>query len=330
MSQNIVFTLIILFTSFLLTWVVKFLLIKKNIVDIPNERSSHTIPTPRGGGIAIVISWFAGLLYFFINDKIAANLFFALLSGLILVFIGILDDVFNLNPIIRIIAQLITAGLALFFLGGLNILELGFYNFNIEILLSLVAFIGIIWFINLYNFLDGIDGYAGMQAIFMSLAFFYFSNADYYLILAACAFGFIIWNWQPAKIFMGDVGSTLLGFNFAVFAIYEQNTETVPIIVFLIISSIFWFDATLTLVRRFFNKEKLTDAHKKHAYQRLTQSGYSHQKTVIYAIVLNILNFIIAYFAFRYKSYLLIFLFFNIAILYLIIRIIDKKKPFGK
>jgi len=290
MITNLVFTLVVLFSTFFLTWAVKFLLIKKNIVDVPNARSSHTIPTPRGGGIAIVISWFSGLFYFFINDQIEANLFFALLSGLILVFIGILDDVFNISPIVRIVAQLITAALALFFLAGLNILELGIYEFKITILLSLVAFIGIIWFINLYNFLDGIDGYAAMQAIFMSLAFFYFTNSNYYLLLAAATFGFIIWNWQPAKIFMGDVGSTLLGFNFAVFTIYEQNTETIPIVVFLIISSIFWFDATLTLIRRFLNKEKLTDAHKKHAYQRLTQFGFSHQKTVIYAFIQRIMT----------------------------------------
>lgn len=321
-------TIIALLSSIILTWLVKLFLAKKKIIDIPNERSSHSIPTPRGGGIAIVIVWFVGLFALFIFNKIEHNLFYALVSGLILVIIGILDDIFDLKPIIRIAGQVTSSILALVFIGGLNIFDLGFYQIHYLWPLTLFALIGIIWFINLYNFLDGIDGYAGMQGIFISLAFFFFTSSDYYLLLAAATIGFLVWNWQPAKIFMGDVGSTLLGFNFAVFAIYEQNTNHIPLIIFLIISALFWFDATFTLIRRFMKKEKLSQAHKKHAYQRVVQSGYSHQKTVIFALGINLILFSLALWSYSNQKLMLLALVIASAMLMLVTKIIDRKKKF--
>ena len=314
--------------SFALTYIVRKIAIKKSIIDTPNERSSHTVPTPRGGGLAIAITWFIGLIYLFINNRIESNLFYALLSGIILVIISFLDDIYNLNPKIRIIAQLISASLALYFLGGMKIIDIGFYKLENIWLLTPVALIGIIWFINLYNFLDGIDGYAGMEAIFISLAFYFFSNHSFYLLLTFSVLGFLVWNWQPAKIFMGDVGSTLLGFNFAVLAIYEQNTLSVSIIIFLIISSIFWFDATYTLFRRWKNKEKLSQAHRKHAYQRIVQAGFSHQKTVFFATFLNIINFVFAYMSFQNKNLCTVYFIFTLIIVFGITYLIDKKKSF--
>jgi len=140
--------------SFVLTFFVRKLALKKNIVDKPNERSSHTVPTPRGGGLAIVISWYIGITYLFINNSIDASLFYALLSGLILVFVGILDDIFSLSPKTRIFAQSATAVLALYLLGGLHCIDFGFYILKTPYLLYPIAFIGIIWFINLFNFLN--------------------------------------------------------------------------------------------------------------------------------------------------------------------------------
>ncbi len=322
--------LFLFLSALILTSLVRTLALRKSIIDIPNERSSHTVPTPRGGGLAIVIVWFAGLIYMYFTKQIDQNLFFALASGVILVIVGLLDDIYDLKPIIRFSAQFISATFALYFLGGVKIIDLGICTIENIWLLTPIAFIGIIWFINLFNFLDGIDGYAGMETIFISLVLYFFTSESFYLILVTATLGFLIWNWQPAKIFMGDVGSTLLGFNFAVFALYEQNMESVPIIVFLIISSLFWFDATLTLILRFLNKEKITQAHKKHAYQRIIQSGFSHQKTVVYAVGLNIVNFIIAYLAFQYSYYLVLFLLLNISILYYFFKQINNKRPFDK
>ncbi len=314
--------------SFILTFYVRKLALKKSIIDIPNERSSHTIPTPRGGGLAIVISWFSGIIFLFFTDRMEIELFLALILGIILVIAGILDDIIDLKPIFRISAQIIVAGFALFFLGGLKHLDLGFYIIESKWILTAFAFVGIIWFINLYNFLDGIDGYAAMQAIFLSLAFFYFTSGNYYLILASSVFGFILWNWQPAKIFMGDVGSTLLGFNFIVFAIYEQNQNTFSLIAFVVLSSVFGFDATLTLSRRFLNKEKLSQAHRKHAYQRIVLYGFSHQKTVIFAMSVNLIIFALAYLSIAFHKYLLVLFALDVVLLFLVLKMVDKKEPF--
>lgn len=319
--------LIIFFLALIITWLYRKIAIKKSIIDIPNSRSSHTIPTPRGGGVAIVIAWFLGLLYLYTEEKIQQELFLALLSGIIIVITSLLDDIYNLKPKIRFGAQFLSAGLALYFLGGLQILDLGVFSIDNVWLLSPIAFLSIIWFVNLFNFLDGIDGYASMETIFLSLAMFYFTNANIFLILAFATLGFIVWNWQPAKIFMGDVGSTLLGFNLIILALYYQNIKESSLIIFVILSAVFWFDATLTLLRRWKNKEKLTQAHKKHAYQRIVRYGYSHQKTTIFAFIINILLFILAI-ASNYTKQYLIFLFVVVILGYFIFNIIDKKYSF--
>lgn len=313
--------------SWALTWIIKRIAIKKSIIDTPNERSSHSVPTPRGGGLAIVITWFIGLLYLNHFEIINNSLFLALLSGIILVIIGFIDDIYNISPLVRFCAQVLAAGLALYFLGGVLKLDLGFIQINSGWLLTPIAFIGIIWFINLYNFLDGIDGYAAMEAIFVSLGLFLIYNESLLLVLIAATLGFIIWNWQPAKIFMGDVGSTLLGFNVIIITLYYQNTTSVSLFSLLLLSSLFWVDATLTLLRRYKNKEKLTEAHKKHAYQRIVQSGFSHQKTVIYGIMINLILFILFYFS-LYSHYVTLFFVSGIIILYIIVKKIDKLKSF--
>ncbi len=319
---------IILILSFTLTFLVRKIAISRKIIDIPIERSSHTVPTPRGGGIAIVIAWYLGLCYEFFFNELDLNFFLALLSGLILVIVGLLDDIITLSPKIRIIAQLLSTGLAFYFLGGLSIVDLGFYKIESVYILTPIAFIGTIWLINLFNFLDGIDGYLGAETIFIFITIFAIFNGNIALIFAFATLGFLFWNWQPAKIFMGDVGSTLIGFNIAIFLIYYQNLEDISIFTLLILSSIFWFDATWTLFRRFRNKEKLTEAHKKHAYQRLVQSGFSHQKTVLISMSLNILNLALFYLAHIYDKYLLIFFFCSIVLSYIYMKFADKRKPF--
>ncbi len=318
----------IFFFSFLLTLIVRKIALKKKIIDIPNERSSHSIPTPRGGGIALVLAWYIGLVYELFFNELELNLFLALLSGLIIVIVGLLDDIMDLSPRIRITAQSLASAIALFFIGGLSSIDFGFYRFENIYILTPLAFAGIVWMINLFNFLDGIDGYIGAETFFIFIAIFAVFNDNIALLFALATLGFILWNWQAAKIFMGDVGSTLIGFNVAVFAIYYQNTNEISIISMLILSSIFWFDATWTLVRRFRNKENITKAHKKHAYQRIVQSGFSHQKTVIITICLNIINFILFYFAYKYDKYLLVFFFCSVVLSYIFIKYADRRKKF--
>ncbi|MCF6242163.1 MAG: glycosyltransferase family 4 protein [Bacteroidales bacterium] len=318
----------ILILSFFLTWIFRKIAIQKSIIDIPNTRSSHSVPTPRGGGIAIAITWFLSLMYLYFSNKIETNLLFALSSGIILVIISLLDDIYTLKPILRFSFQFITAFLALYFIGGLKSLDLAYFKIDNIWILTPIAFISIIWFINLFNFLDGIDGYASMETIFLSLSMFYFTDSNIYIILAVATLGFLFWNWQPAKIFMGDVGSTLLGFNLIILSLYFQNTKTISLTLFIILSSLFWFDATLTLFRRWKNGENLTEAHKKHAYQRIVQYGFSHKKTTLYALFINIILFLISIISANTQQYIMATI-FSVILLYAIIFFIDKKFPFS-
>ena len=310
--------------SFVLTYFVRHFA----ILDIPNDRSSHTIPIPRGGGLAVAISWFIGLTYFFICVKIESVLFYALLSGLPLTLIGFADDVFNLKPFVRFLVQFICAAIALFILGGLKTLSFGLWTMDYLLLLTPLAFIAIIWSINLFNFLDGIDGYIGSEIVFIGLAAFVLTGDEIGLLLAAATLGFLLWNWPKAKIFMGDVGSTLLGFTVAVMAIYHQNNGISSLWVWLILTSVFWFDATVTLFRRFINKEKLSEAHRKHAYQRAVQSGFSHQQVTVSSILINLVGFGFAWLAHNFGDYAILFLALNILLLFAVLKFIDKRKPF--
>jgi len=326
--SNIILLGLTILVAFILTYMVRKFALKKAIIDIPNKRSSHTIPTPRGGGLAVAVSWFLGIFYLFFSDQLAPTLLYAFLPGILLVIISFLDDLYDLKPLIRLGTQFIVSALALYFLGGVPKINFGFVESEIIWLWTPVALLGMIWFINLFNFLDGIDGYAAMETIFISAAFYVFFNDNFLLILAAVVSGFLIWNWQPAKIFLGDVGSTLLGFNIIVLVIYYQNTNDISLFTLLIPSVLFWFDASWTLIRRFRNKEKLTEAHKKHTYQRIVQAGFSHQKTVIYAFIINLLIAAIFFLAIQFDQYVLLFLFLSMLITYLIMRLVDKKKPF--
>ncbi|HEX3008370.1 MAG TPA: hypothetical protein VHO90_12235, partial [Bacteroidales bacterium] len=121
---------------------------------------------------------------------------------------------------------------------------------------------------------------------------------------------------------------TLLGFTVAVLAVYHQNQGTASIWVWLILTSVFWFDATVTLVRRFLNKERLSEAHRKHAYQRIVQSGFSHQRTTMSSIVLNVVGLGFAWLACRYTSFAILFLLIDLLILWMVLRFIDKRRPF--
>ena len=312
--------------TFILTFIVKKVAIKKSLLDIPNKRSSHSVPTPRGGGLAIVIVWYAFLSFFYYKAYISQELFFALLPGIIIAMVGFFDDILGLSPKVRLFFQGLVSLLALYFLGGLQKLDLGFFIFDNIYLLSFFAFFGIIWFINLFNFLDGIDGYEASEVIFISLSFFCFAKSNVALLLANICFGFLFWNWQKAKIFMGDVGSTLLGYSIAVFIIYFQNNNTFSLLNSLIITAIFWFDASLTLFIRWKKKEKLSQAHKNHTYQKAVQIGFSHQKVVILAMLINIILLCLTFFSLRYSNLSLLIFVFAVLFLYEITRLVDKLK----
>lgn len=318
---------VVFLLSFAFTYIIKEVAIKKSLLAIPNERSSHTVPTPHGGGIAVAITWFLGITYLFTCKEIDTQLFEALMVGVALSLVSFIDDMYDLKPRIRLLMQVLVSGLGLYLLGGLSKIDLGFWVIENHAIANVLAFFAIIWFINLYNFLDGIDGYAGSEAIFLGVAGWLFFGGSVFGVLITSVLGFLVWNWHKAKIFMGDVGSTLLGYNIAIFAIYYQN-EGISLFVWLILFGVFWFDATLTLYRRYKNGEKLSIAHRKHAYQRLTQSGWSHSKVVVYAMLLNVLLAILGYISLHFKVLSLMCFIFALGLLYASVRWIDNRKKF--
>lgn len=315
---------ILLLISFLLTYFIKNYMIKKSLVAVVNERSSHTTPTPHGGGIALSLTWFIGLGYFYFMGEIESNLFYALLFGAVISIVSFFDDIYELSPKLRLLVQATVAIGGLYCLGGFETLTFGIFDISNPILTNIFAFFMIIWFINLYNFLDGINGYAGSQAVFLALAGFVLFGGNHFLVLVVAVLGFLYWNWNKAKIFMGDVGSTLLGYNIAIFTIYYANQEATNFWIWIILFGVYWFDATLTLIRRKLNKEKLSQAHKKHAYQRLTQSGWSHYKVTNWSIIVNVILFSIVYFVSN------VFVAFILASIVLIgcMKFVDNRKKF--
>ena len=306
------------------TYLIRQVAIKKELLDHPNARSSHTTPTPKGGGLAIILLFYTILIYLFFQSEVASPLFFTLLSGLPIVIVSFIDDIYPLNAKVRFSIQLFSAILSVFFLGGVD--KIDFVLFTLQgSWVNLLAIIGIIWLTNLYNFLDGIDGYAGSEALFVGLAAFLLFGNELALILAIAAAGFLVFNWHKASIFMGDVGSAPLGFIFAVLMLYDAHSA--HFVAWLILLSLFWFDATYTLIRRAIHREKLSQAHKKHLYQRLTQAGFSHDKVVLMALVFN-LGLLLMLFLLPENLYFYLFCLL-IVLLYGLTKIVDRLKAFS-
>lgn len=311
------------FAALLLTVIVRQIARKKELLDHPNARSSHTRPTPKGGGLAIMIAFYVVLVYLYTEAMVDPNLFFALLSALPVVIISLIDDIHPLSARLRLGVQILSAAVALYALDGVETLDFSRFSFS-GIWLNLVALFVIVWMSNLYNFIDGIDGYAASQALIVGMGAYLLFGSFPALFVATASAGFLLFNWHKASIFMGDVGSAPLGFIFAVLMLYDAGTP--HFLAWMMLLSLFWFDATLTLLRRLKRGEKLSLAHKKHAYQRLTQAGYSHDKVVLLSMGINLL-IIAALFISSQESYLYLFLAL-LVLLYALTKLIDNMKAF--
>lgn len=284
---------------------------RQGILDVPNARSSHTVPTPRGGGLAMVVVFLASMCALAVRGVMNTNIAIAMGGGgLIVAGIGWADDKHSLSPGLRFAVQVAAAIWALYWLGGLPDLNIGVARIHLGPVGFILAIVGIVWSINLYNFMDGIDGLAGSECLTTAtLAFLLMwamedgrlpsaaatgANMDTMsvalvtLLLVPIAAGFLVWNWAPAKIFMGDVGSGFLGFAFAVLAIASENSHGLPLLVWVLLLGVFVVDATATLVRRKRNGERCTEAHRTHAYQLAVQASYTHAQVVARVIVINI------------------------------------------
>jgi len=266
------------------------------LLDVPNERSSHSVPTPRGGGLAIAVTALGGIVLAAVLHWIDWNLAIALVGGgTMIAAIGWIDDHRSLSALTRFAVQFTSAGWAIYWLGGLPSLSVGSATLHIGIVGSILGIIGIVWAINLYNFVDGIDGLAAGEAIstgviggLILLAMGQKGLATVSLIIAAANAGFLPLNWAPARLFMGDVGSGMLGYLFAVLAIASENSGAVPLLLWVLLLGAFVFDATVTLCRRIAHGERWYHAHHSHAYQRMVQAGKSHAQVSSTILVINL------------------------------------------
>jgi len=147
--------LILFILSFLLTYFIKEYAIKKSLVATVNERSSHTVPTPHGGGIAVSLTWFIGLMYLYLNDQIESSLFFALILDVVIAVVGLIDDIVELSPKFRMIVFTGVSVIGIFVIGGLESISFGVFSIENQIITNIFALFLVLWYINLTNFIDG-------------------------------------------------------------------------------------------------------------------------------------------------------------------------------
>lgn len=270
---------------------------KAKLLDLPNQRSSHTLPTPRGGGLSVVITSLAAALALWAMGRVDTELMLALVGGGAAVAgVGWLDDRGSLPVRIRFIVHIIAAVWALYWLGGLPPLQVGERPFDLGWAGHVLAVLGLVWALNLFNFMDGIDGLAGSEAVCVCLlvgglawCFGRPTGASLLAIyLALAALGFLVWNWPPAKIFLGDVGSGYLGFVIAVLAVADARENPAALFIWLILAAVFFVDATVTLLRRWSRGERVHQAHRSHAYQWLSRRWGSHRRVTLAAIGVNL------------------------------------------
>jgi Fuc2NAc and GlcNAc transferase len=277
-----------------LTGFVRRFALAHGLLDVPNERSSHRVPVPRGGGLAIVVVVLAGVAVLEATQALAAGVGPAILGGGGLVaLVGWLDDRRGLSPATRLAAHALAAAWALWWLGGMPSLTTGAGAVQLGLPGTLLAAGAILWATNITNFMDGIDGLAAGEAATVTLtAASLLAGANPPLaalaaLVGGAALGFLPWNWSPARIFMGDVGSGFLGFVLAVLAISSERAGALPALVWLLLYAVFAFDATVTLIRRGWRGERWYAAHRSHAYQRAVQSGWTHARVTTGVLAMN-------------------------------------------
>lgn len=283
-----------------------------HFLAIPNERSSHTHPTPKGGGIAIAAAFFFGLIVLKHVGIIPRELFFALFpGGLLIALVSLLDDVRHVHFGIRLVFHFIAVSWALFFLGGMNTLYVGFTTLELSWLTNLVP-LGMVWMINIYNFMDGIDGLAGAEAVIVGVgggmllaATGAWDLAFVAWCIALSSAGFLFWNWAPAKIFMGDVGSTLIGYTFAVLAVATERLHVIPGTVWLLLLGVFVIDATLTTLRRLVCGEAWFNAHHSFGFQKYIERGFAHHTVTAGIIVIDLVLLGLSFFVLRIPALIL-------------------------
>lgn len=298
---------LIIFSSFIFTEIYRRYSIKNNFLDIPNERSSHVNPTPRGGGLSIVIIF---LLVVILTNSLVNEIAWAFIgSGFLVAIVGFLDDKAHIAARWRLLSHFVAAFWALYYLGGIPEFQFLNYTFNLGWFGIGMSAILLVWMLNLFNFMDGIDGIAASETIFVSCAGAFFAGLSGFegltfisLALAASTMGFLVLNWPPAKIFMGDVGSGFLGLMLGIIA-YANILKGGSVWIWLILLGVFLVDSGITLLRRIISGDKWHEAHCSHAYQHAARE-WGHKRVTVATIIINLCWLLpLAYLVYLYKEF---------------------------
>lgn len=300
------FLMLMLLGSGLTGWLRK-ISIRNNWFDWPTHRGSHNDPIPNIGGLAMTAVVILAITVLVLFEKLAISdaliwLFVVSVLGIV----GFLDDIKGLSTRIRLIVHMAVGVVVVYVCGGINLLDSGSEAIKFEYVSYLLGFIWVVGFINMYNFMDGINGLAGSQALISALIFalwfHLFGQPGESMILlstAAVSAGFLYWNVTPARVFMGDSGSTMLGGLFAIVCLKLHNQQQLPIFYPALIFAWFLLDTSITLTKRLFKGEKIWQAHRQHYYQKLTLTPEDHIKvtgmisllTLIISLIITVVLF---------------------------------------
>jgi Fuc2NAc and GlcNAc transferase len=284
-------------TSFVLTALLRQYALARSLMDIPNARSSHSVATPRGGGVAIVIVFLLGLCILYTQSLIGLSTFCAMaLAGLVVAVIGFMDDHGHIAARWRLVGHFCAAIWMVFWLNSLDSINLFGLSVHLGWSGAIIAPIYLVWMLNLYNFMDGIDGLASVEAISACAGVCLLYALDDQsgliwapLLLALAVAGFLFWNFPPARIFMGDAGSGFLGIILGGITLVAASVDSKWFWVWNIMLGVFIVDATFTLLRRLVRGDKVYEAHRSHAYQYASRLYGKHLPVTLGVLLINVL-----------------------------------------
>lgn len=282
--------------SFALTAALRRYALIRSLLDVPNDRSSHTVATPRGGGVSIVVAFLLSLTVMWSAGLIDPHFFFGSAgAGFLVAVVGFLDDHGHVAARWRLLGHFGAAVWALAWMGGLAPVKVTGMVLDLQLLGDVLALLYLVWMLNLYNFMDGIDGIASVEAITICLGACLLYWVDGYpelmcgpLLLAAAVLGFLFWNVPPAKIFMGDAASGFLGIMLGAFSLQAAAIEPRFLWTWLILLGVFIVDATFTLLRRLLRGDKVYMAHRSHAYQYASRLYGRHLPVTMAVGIINV------------------------------------------
>lgn len=278
----------------LLTEIIRRLALHARFLDLPVSRSAHSEPVPVGGGLGIVLVYLLATAFLYLTARLPLPELMAVMGGMVIAVVGFIDDRRHLDIRWRIPLQLLAAIWSVWWLGDVPAIAFGNWTLPTSWLLDGLAVVALIWLLNLYNFMDGIDGLAGSELVFVMAATCFLAsyNDDRSLltlaaVLGGAGAGFLVWNWPPARIFMGDTGSGFIGYSLGILALLSMHHGSMNVWTWVLLLGVFIVDATVTLLRRYCLGERWYEGHSSHAYQHASRKYRSHGKVTITILAIN-------------------------------------------